>query len=433
MSDVAQTLQPLQELAEQALALLRRQGFDDAQVDATTTSQHEFNIAHDEPSLLRSTSQRRLALLGLVDGRKASTEVTEFGAEALRARIAALHVDALAAPRDDANAVSAGQRAQFVQGPQRPDDAELGDKVAELLDFRARETPTMMLEEAYAKHVLAQRCCVTTGGSELLASVGCYAVGVMGSARADGRVSSFNYTGGQTDRLGGQPASALFGIGEMMRATERQVVTQPIGDRFVGDVVLAPNAVQDVVGWLLEQIGDLRLIDGSSLYLKRAGQRIASPLLTLKSRFDAPGIAALSGDGYTTPAVTVVDAGTLTRLTPGLYASRKTGIGHVPLAAGGWEVAAGETPRERIVADVERGALVDRLSMGNPAPNGDFSGVIKNSFVIDGGRIGAALSETMISGNIAQMLHDVAAVSRERINTGDWLLPWLRVRGLHFS
>ena len=426
-------LERLQQRAEQALQLMRRQGFDDAQVDATATAQHELNIAHDEPSLLRSTSRQRLALLGIVDGRKASTELTVFAPEALAARIAALHADALTAPRDDANAVSRHQRARIVQGPQHAQDALLGDKVTELLDFRARETPTMMFEEAYARHVLAQRSCVTTGGSELLASVGCYAIGIMGSARANGRVSSFNYTGGQADRLDGLHASALFGIGDMMRATERQIVTQPIGAKFVGDVVLTPNAVQDVVGWLLEQLGDMPLIDGSSLYIERAGQRIASSKVTLKSRFDAPGVAALSGDGFMAPAVTVVDSGTLTRLTPSLYASRKTGIAHVPLAAAGWEVAAGEEPRERVIAAVERGALVDRLSMGSPAPNGDFSGVIKNSFAIDGGRVGAALSETMISGNIARMLHDVVALSRERIDSGDFLLPWMRVRGLHFS
>lgn len=426
-------LQALQDAAEQALALMRRQGFEHAQVDAMATAQHELNIAHDEPSLLRSTSQQRLALLGIVDGRKASTELTGLAPDAVAERIAALHADALAAPRDDANAVSTGERAHIVQGPQQVDAALLGDKVAELLDFRARETPTMLLEEGFAKHVLAQRCCLTSEGSALRASVGCYALGVMGSARAGGRVSSFNYTGGSADALEGQHASALFGIGDMMRATERQVVTAPIGARFVGDVVLTPSAVQDVLGWLLEQIGDTRLIDGSSLYLQRAGQAIASPLLTLQSRFDAPGVAAVSGDGFAAPPVRIVGAGTLERLTPGLYASRKTGIAHVPLAAAGWELAAGDTPREQMVAAVERGALVDRLSMGNPAPNGDFSGVIKNSFRVDRGRVGGALSETMISGNIAQMLHDVAAVSAERIDSGDWLLPWLRIRSLHFS
>jgi PmbA protein len=71
--------------------------------------------------------------------------------------------------------------------------------------------------------------------------------------------------------------------------------------------------------------------------------------------------------------------------------------------------------------------------MGRPSASGDFSGVIKNSFVIRDGEAGAALSETMISGNVAQMLRDVSAVSAERIDTGSWVLPWLRVEGLHFS
>ena len=56
-----------------------------------------------------------------------------------------------------------------------------------------------------------------------------------------------------------------------------------------------------------------------------------------------------------------------------------------------------------------------------------------NSFRIDDGQRGAALAETMISGNVAQMLDQVVAVSRERIDTGSGALPWLRIAGLHFS
>ncbi len=125
--------------------------------------------------------------------------------------------------------------------------------------------------------------------------------------------------------------------------------------------------------------------------------------------------------------------GRLNCLTPSLYGSRKTGLPHVPVSADGWELAAGTTPLAELIGGVARGALVDRLSMGRPAANGDFSGVIKNSFAIDGGQVGAALSETMIAGNVAQMLRDVRAVSAERIDAGAWLLPWLRVEGLHFS
>jgi len=129
----------------------------------------------------------------------------------------------------------------------------------------------------------------------------------------------------------------------------------------------------------------------------------------------------------------VLEAGRLGTLTPGFYASRRTGLPHVPTAAGGWELAAGATALETLIAGVRRGALVDRLSMGNPAANGDFSGVVKNSFLIEGGEVGPALSEVMVTGNMAQMLLAVSAVSRERIDTGALCLPWLRIGGAHFS
>ena len=144
-------------------------------------------------------------------------------------------------------------------------------------------------------------------------------------------------------------------------------------------------------------------------------------------------VAPLSADAFVTPPVRLLDGGRLTQLCPSLYGSRKTGVVHKPVASDGWDLQAGTTPLADLLAAVPRGALVDRLSMGDPAPNGDFSGVIKNSFALDKGRIGVALAETMISGNVAQMLKDVLAVSAERIDTGGDVLPWLRIGGLHFS
>ena len=423
----------LHDTAEQALALMRAQGFDGAQATASLTTQDEVNIAHNEPSLLRSTEVRRLALLGLVDGRKASTELTDFDAEVVRRRIAGLYADATSAPQDAANAVSSGQRVRIVQGPQQGDLGLLADKAAELLAFRARETPRMMLDECAALHVRADTRTLTTGDSDLACCLGWYALSAYGTARDGAQSSSFNYTGGAADDLRERPAAEYFAIGEMLRDTERQIRTAPIGAHFVGDVVLMPNAVADLVDWLLSQIGDVRLIAGSSLYRERVGALIASPLLSLRSRFDAPGVAAISVDAFATPPLEIVREGRLMALAPSLYGSRKTGLPHVPTASSGWDVAAGTSSRDELLAGVRRGALVGRLSMGSPASNGDFSGVIKNSFAIDDGAIGTALSEVMISGNVAQMLRDIVAVSRERLDTGAFRLPWLRIANLHFS
>jgi PmbA protein len=423
----------LQDRAEQALHRMRAAGFDAARAEATVQRSTELNMAHNEPSLLRSTVVEKLLLAGLVDGRMATTELADLSPEAIDAAVRMLHADALAAPQDEANAISAGQVVEIAHGPMEPDQVLIGDKVAELLAFRAREAPTMMVEEGLIAHQRLDARLVSSGGSAISRRIGCYQLALMGTAKEGRHASSFNYTEGRADELSSQPIERYAGIAQVLRDTARQVHTQPLAAKFVGDVVLMPMAAASLFGWLLGQLSDTQLIAGSSLYRERVGQGIASALLSLRSRFDAPGVSAVSADGCVAPPVQVLRAGQLQCLTPSLYASRKTGLPHVPVAGEGWEVPAGETPLADLVAGVRHGALVGRLSMGNPAPNGDFSGVIKNSFLLEGGSTGPALRETMITGNIARLLQDVLAVSRERIDTASWCLPWMRVGGLHFS
>ena len=421
----------LREKALSALALMKTRGFDEAQVSAGTTRQDELNISDNEPSLLRSTDVSRLSLSGIVDGRRASTNLTDLRDEAVRAGVESLLGAARAAPQDPANKVSSNQKARIVQGPQEADIALLTSKAREMLDFVRRETPKVMLRESVAAHNLGHSYTVTSGGSELEARVGCHTLSVFGVARDGDKVSSFQYTGGACNDLD-RPATDYFAISEVLRDLERQIHTHPFAGKFVGAVILTPPAVNDFVNWFLGQLCDNQLISGSSLYRDQVGEAVGSSLLTLKSRFDAPGMTPLTSDAFVASPIEVLRAGVLKNLTPSLYGSLKTGIAHVPTASG-WELAAGDTPREKMVSDTQRGALVGRLSMGNPQSNGDFSGVIKNSFAIEDGKLGHALSETMISGNVAQMLRDVLAVSRERIDTGVYFLPWLRIGGLHFS
>lgn len=425
-------MQHLEATARHALQAMQAAGFEHVQASASHTLQTELNVNHNEPSLMRSTDGCRLSLLGIVQGRKASTDLTNFDADAVAARARALFADAQAAPPDEANAVSSGQAVHTVKGPQEADLALMTRRVAELLAFRAAETPQMILDEGFVKHALHRWHTCTSGGSELSGSVGSYEASVFGTGTDGERTSSFNYTGGSADDLDA-PIAERFGVGAMMRDTVQQIDTAPLGDKFVGEVVLTPNAVEDLLGWLVSQLGDLALISGTSLYKDRVGESIASGLLSVRSRFSAPGVAPQTGDGFAASELTLLDRGTLKALIPSLYGSRKTGRTHVPTVDGAWEIDAGTTPLERLTDGIERGAVVGRFSMGQPASNGDFAGVIKNSFVVRDGRRGTALAETMVSGNMAQMLQDIVAVSAERIDSGASSLPWIRIRGLHFS
>ena len=423
----------LQHTAEQALALMRRQGFDAAMVEASTHQLAELNVAHNDPALMRSTERHKLALLGLLDGRRASTEIGDLGADAVAQAVAELLASARSAPQDDANAVSSGQHADIRQGPMAPEPAAMAQAMGDVLAWRSAHAPTVTIEEAMVSHHLRAAHTATSGGSSLACQTGWYELMAMATAREGALSSSFNYVGGSCHALDDEPAPPRFGIARMLGELARQVHTQPLASRFVGDVVLTPPAVDSLLGWLRGQLSDLALLSGTSLYHRQVGELIASPLLDLYSRFDAPGITAVSADGFVAAPVALLRAGRLATLTPSFYGSRKTGLPHVPVAAGGWALAAGRTPLAALIAGVERGAVVGRLAMGMPAANGDFSGVIKNSFLLEGGQVGPALSEVMVSGNMAQMLRDVVAVSSERTDTGDTCLPWLRISGLHFS
>ena len=420
----------LQGLAERLLERLRVRGFEHAQVQAGEERRCELNLAHNEPSLLRSNLARKVAASAIVDGRRAAAQGTDLSDEGLERLVDELWGAAQAAPQDDSHAVSAGQRLQLTRGPLEADPQALSQALRTLLDWRATHTPTVMIEEATAAHRRERALVLTTGGSRLETDLGWLEMSVFGLAREGEHASSFNYAGGTADTLASVPQA--FGLARMMQELTRQVRTRPLGERFVADVVLAPGAVTDLLEWLSDQLGDGPLIDGSSLYRHKVGEMIASPLLTLQSRYDAPGCSPVTGDAFVATPVRLLDAGRLTQLAPSLYGSRKTGVPHTPLGEG-WELLPGTTPLDELIASVPRGAIVDRLSMGSPAPNGDFSGVIKNSFAIEGGRLGDALAETMISGNVARMLLDVVAVSAERIDSGSQALPWVRISGLNFS
>jgi PmbA protein len=422
----------LEVIATRAIEQMSDCGFDAAQVEASITERDELNVAHNEPSLLRSTQGTNLLLIGIIDGRRASTSVTDLSPESVSRGISDLLARAKLAPKDGANAVSAGQLATFTQGPLSSDRDLLAQKVEELLAFRAEHTPKMNIEEGAAEPVVSREQVLTSEGSNITSTVGFYSLSAMGTAQEGDQSSSFNYTGGNCNDLAVDHAAELFGIGEMLRDTERQIHTHTLKGNFTGDVILAPTAVEDLLGWLISQLTDGALISGSSVFRDSVGQRIASDLLTISSRFDGPGSAPYTADAFLAPPVTLVDKGQLTTLLPSFYGSRKTGIAHRP-AASGWTIGSGEVPRDQLIADISRGALVNRLSMGVPSPNGDFSGVIKNSFLIESGEKTDALSETMISGNMAKVLRDIVSISAEHLDLGSSDFPWIRVANLNFS
>ena len=66
------------------------------------------------------------------------------------------------------------------------------------------------------------------------------------------------------------------------------------------------------------------------------------------------------------------------------------------------------------------------LSMSNRAPDGLI-------FLIENGKITGALSETMFSANLAQMLQNVRQISKQTLCDGCFVLPWVKIGGITVS
>jgi PmbA protein len=422
----------IKQTAETILERMQAAGFDDSHISVSVSEQDELNIAHNQPSLLRSTENYGIALTGILDGRRANATLTDIADTAITDAVKGLFERVQSAPQDDANAVSADQLGNFDQGPMDSDLDLLAAKTNELLDFRAANAPRVMIEEGVASHRLSRSHQLTSRGTSLSCTVGCFNLSLMCTATEGDKTSSFNFSGGRANDVGGRSAVDLFALGEMLVDTQSQIDTRPIGSHFTGDVILAPSAVSDLVGWLLQQLGSRALIAGSSVYQHSVGEQIASPALSLRSDFAAPGHVPFTEDGFWAEPILLLDQGRLTTLLPDLYGSRKTGLPHTP-SNSGWRIDPGSDSRADLIASVRKGALVNRLSMGAPAANGDFSGIIKNSFSIEQGKIGSALAETMVAGNMARMLRDISGISSEHIDYGGEDFPWLRIPGMHFS
>jgi PmbA protein len=420
------------QIAESTLERMQSAGFDDSHVSVTASEQDELNVSHNEASLLRSTENYGISLLGILDGRRASATLTDLSEDAIGREVASLAERVKSAPQDPANAVSSAQSGHFEQGPLDSDLDLLADKVRELLDYRNNQAGKVTIDEGAASHFVSRSHEVTSQGTALSSVLGCQNLMVMCTATEGERSSSFNYTGGSTHDLGEKHASEWFAVGDMLSETERQIDTHSFDAPFKGGVILAPGAVSDLVGWLLQQLSSGAMIADSSVYKDSVGERIAAPALSVRSYTDAPGHTPFTGDGFRTEPIQLLDEGRLTTLLLDLYGSRKTGLPHTP-SPSAWRIDPGSTSKAELIGSIERGALVSRFSMGAPAANGDFSGVIKNSFKIEGGEVGSALSETMVAGNMARMLLDIDGISKEHIDYGGEDYPWLRISGLHFS
>ena len=430
-------MERLKQAARYTLDALKQAGADDAQVSVSEGKTEEFNVDAGEFSLIRSVNSSGASMKMIKNRRKGTVAVNQLDRDTIDAAVAECIAAADSGVEDDALSIaSLEENADFKDGALVCDKAAFFDSVIKLTEDIKREYPQIMIEQLIATHSYGKHVLANTNGVLFTEEDGSYNVSVMYSAHDGENATSFNYFDFEfldphADIL------AMDGARTMLDRAVAELETKPFTGKFVGTAVFAPACLGDLLGIVTGSFtGDLALIEGTSIWKNKLGQQVADDRFTLSVIPHDPRIVCgerITSDGYRSEDYDIIKDGVLNSFCLSEYAANKTGLTRSKSTSGCIGVKPGDESLDKLIAGIEKGILVCRFSGGEPANNGDFSGVAKNSFLIENGKIAYPVSETMISGNMAEMLFHVRGFSAETVCDGSSVLPYAAFDGVTVS
>lgn len=424
-------------IVDAAVKAMIEAGADMGQASFSRGEKTELNIDNGAMSLLRTTVETSLAITAYAEGRKGSSILNRIDADSIRTAAEEAVVSAQASKADPANGIApASPPASFASGTSSPDLPAMHDRLAEFLGSCAKEHPKVKLEQCVLDFTVTKSFFANSNGVSLGESKGIYSFVAIFTAKEGAKASSFNYSGANRSSLD-LPLLSWGTVGDLMRQSAEQIEAKTLLGKFEGDMIIAPHCLGEFL-YSLESsyLGDYGLISGSSPYKSSLGKEIASSLLSLRSA-PVSGLVQdghfFTGDGFVAEDCPIIEKGVLRNFFLSLYGSNKTGLTRCPSGGGCLTVDAGSDSLADLIRGTGRGVLLCRFSGGSPSEDGDFSGVAKNSYLIENGRITGPLAGTMVSGNIVKLLKDIDGISRERVDFGDAIYPWIKAAGITIS
>jgi PmbA protein len=382
-------------------------------------------------NLLRSNNTVKLSITAIKDHREVKASITNIDDDTIELLLEELLQSVQAAPPDEAYALSENQLGAFEKGPSSADRHSMVKTVQGILDLRQKDFPHFQIKKgavAYHSHNLKL---INSQSTDLEFQFGYYCTSVAGVSKDQHGSSTNNGIQGYTQQLP-EDLENFFDLRGMMEDSLLGTQAKPLGEKFTGDLLLSPMALFSLTNWLRGNLSTQALLISSSIYQDSVGEKVASELFTYRHIHQGTMVAPFNMEGFLLDSFDLIKDGRLQHLIPNYYGSRKLDLPHIP-TGWGWEILPGSSTKEEMLASISKGAVVNYLSMGRPSSSGDFSGVMKNSFLIENGKRTRPLTETMVSGNMAQMLLDITAISRETMNYGDGNMPWVLIKGLQFS
>jgi PmbA protein len=230
-------------------------------------------------------------------------------------------------------------------------------------------------------------------------------------------------------RLAADRAVARLDPGKLPSGTMPVVFDPRVGGSLVGHLIgaITGSAIARKTSFLLGREDELIFPEALTIRddpHKRRGQR--------SKPFDGEGVATTPRDLITGGRLTgwLMDSASARQLggEPTGHAAR--GIGGPPgVGATNVDLLPGTVSKDELIGDIGRGLYVTELiGQGVNPVTGDYSRGA-SGFIIEGGRIGAAVAEITIAGNLVDMFRRLSAADdleqRRAMN-----VPTLRIEGM---
>lgn len=423
-------------LLDYAIEKMSEAGGDKAQVTLTVSEKHELNTESKAVKLLRSTDEINLSFKYIKDHKSASTTINKATENDIDEAVAKLVELAKSAPVDEAQDIAEfAEETKFEVGILEPDMDAVYDALEDL-NQALKTTYTKVSGDAVLSYDRSHKYLVNSNNLFLEEVRGAYNFSMMFAAKDGDKITSFNYTGASILDLK-QQLTEVGLLGDLMDQTIKELEAQPFKGKFVGDVIVTPNCVGDFLSYINgSALSDGALITGSSKLKDKLGEKIAAPIFTWKSTPKSEELAhgyRITGDGFIADDLTIVENGVLKTFLLSQYGANKTGKERSKNYGGAFVVEPGQDSLEKLIGNVKKGILLSRFSGGRPGPDGGFSGVAKNSFYIEDGKIQYPLSDTMVSGNLFELIENIKGISDKRVNYGNSILPWIHSTGTTIS
>ncbi len=447
MSSKVDATSQLIDVAEQALAVAKREGADEADVALARHTEFEVKVADGAIVTLTQATSKGLGLRVFVDKRLGFCTTSDFSPASLEHAVKRAVAMAREAAQDPHNGL-----AEVAAGHVKGDDLDLYDpRIAELpadtkiawaheleraarsVDRRVKKFRDSGVSSGEGESVL-----VTSNGA--VRSVRGSGISTWCNPIAeddDGQLQTEVWYDSKTHLEDLAPVEEI-GKTAGHRAA-RMLGARPVKTQEV-PVIFEPAMAAGLVAGIIGAINGDMIFKKASFLVGKLGERIAVPGLTV---LDDPrmkrgsGSAAFDGEGQITNTKKVLDQGVLTTYLYDTYTARKAGTKSTANARRGYSslphagvfnfyVQAGKDDPAEIMK-LDRALLVTRgLGSGVNTVTGEYSRGA-NGLWIEKGEIVHPVQEVTIAGDFLQMLQGIDRIGTDLEMRGSVGAPTLRV------